>query len=857
MPSIQERLQDSLSDRYLIERELGRGGMATVFLAKDLKHDREVAIKVLHPDLSVTIGADRFEREIRVAAKLQHLHILGLYDSGEADGLLFYVMPFIEGESLRDRLDREGPLPIDDALNIVLEVADALDFAHKHGVVHRDIKPENVLLSGGHAVVADFGIASAVTEGGGQKLTQTGMAVGTPVYMAPEQSAGEKVGPTSDLYSLGCMLYEMLAGEPPFTAKTAHALMARHALESVPSIRIIRNTVPEEVEDAIFAAMAKNPADRPHTAAQFADFLGLPLGATASRRASIRATATRRIPTPSGLLAQAPAWWRRPVVVGAMAVGLLGAGVFSVWRLTAPPAVRSVAATDPMTRRIAVLYFKDLGPDGELQSIADGLTEALIRKLGEVRILSVVSRNGVRPYRGTDIKEDSISKALGAGTLIAGTVEALGTDRVRVIVKLLDRGIETGRRDQLDLAQDALLAAEDSVAVVVSNTLRGWIGDEVRLREGQAQTTNVAAWRWTNLAEKLRKDAEQAAGRDPAEAAALLVQADSLLGLAAEADKSWVEPVVRRGEVGYEHARLLDDPARQDQWLSVAKAAAEEALARDPGSAAAVALRGTIAFAEWRLNRTVDPVARTAALASARADLEQATRLDPTLASAFAQLSFVYYADKTVPVSFALDAARKAYEADAFLSYADLILDRLFWSSYDTNLFADAARWCDESRRRFPSDVRFTECQLWLLLAPNVEANIAEAWRLKARVDSLASPTDRAFESRLTQLIVGGVIGRVARATGPTGVPNRALADSANRVLIAARADRQIDARQELLGYEGVMRAQAGDIDGAISLLRRYVSVNPDHSFKVGDNVHWWYEALQNRPEFTALLARR
>src|SRR3990172_6016769 len=199
--------------------------MAVVYLARDVKHDRKVAIKVLPPELAASIGAERFEREIKLAAKLSHPHILGLYDSGEVDGLFFYVMPFIEGEALRDRLDREGQLPIEDAIQIPLEVADALGHAHKQGIVHRDIKPENVLLSEGHALVADFGIARAASESNAQKLTQTGMAVGTPVYMSPEQSVGESVGPTADLYSLGCMLYEMLAGEPPFTAKNSMALM--------------------------------------------------------------------------------------------------------------------------------------------------------------------------------------------------------------------------------------------------------------------------------------------------------------------------------------------------------------------------------------------------------------------------------------------------------------------------------------------------------------------------------------------------------------------------------------------------------------------------------------------------------
>ncbi|MEZ4587798.1 MAG: serine/threonine-protein kinase [Gemmatimonadales bacterium] len=857
MTSIQDRLQAHLADHFVIERELGRGGMATVYLATDLDQDRKVAIKVLHPDLSVTISADRFEREIKLAAQLQHPGILGLFQSGDAGGLLYYVMPFVEGESLRDRLDREGQLPLEDALGIVREVADALGFAHQQGVVHRDIKPENVLLSGGRAIVADFGIASAVTEGGGEKLTQTGMAVGTPMYMAPEQAAGEKVGPASDLYSLGCVLYETLAGDPPFSARNAHGLMARHAMEAVPSIRIVRDTVPEEVEDAIFAAMAKTPADRPQTAAEFAELLGAPLGATASRRASIRATATRRVPTQAAITARRPRpWWQRPVALGTAAAVLAASAAFTAWRL-AGASPRTVGSADPTTRRVAVLYFEDRSEGRPLQPVADGLTEALIRRLTEVRELSVVSRNGVGPYRGSDVPADSIARALGAGTVIVGTVEAVGTDRVRITTRLLDHGNETGRRDQLELPQSQLLAAEDSVAVVVSNTLREWIGDEVRLREGQARTSSLAAWSLANRAETEFKDAEQLARRDPAAAADLLARADSLFAEAAAEDRQWVDPVVQRGEAAYLHARLVADPGERARWLETAREASREALARDPRSAAALGLRGVVAFAEWNMGSTVDPVARAALLDSARGSLEQATRLDPTLASAFAQLSFVYYADKSVPVSYALDASRKAYEADAFLSYADLILNRLFWSSYDTNLFADAARWCDEGRRRFPADPRFTECQLWLLLPPNVAPDVALAWQIKARVDSLTPPADRPVASRLSQLIVGGVIGRLAKGTGSPGAPDRALADSADRVLRAARADLQLDPHQELLGYEAIMRAQSGDLDEATELLRRYVSVNPDHSFKVGDNVHWWWEGLQGRPEFQALLARR
>ena len=230
MTEVEARLRAALSDRYTIERELGRGGMATVYLAEDLKHHRHVAIKVLDPELARALGAERFLREVEVTAKLTHPHILTLIDSGEADGFLYYVMPYIEGETLRDRMNREGQLPLDDALEITKEVAAALSYAHSHDLIHRDIKPENVLLSAGEAVVADFGIARAITEAGGENLTETGMSIGTPAYMSPEQASGEqKLDGRSDVYSLGCVLYEMLAGEPPYTGPTAQSIVAKNS----------------------------------------------------------------------------------------------------------------------------------------------------------------------------------------------------------------------------------------------------------------------------------------------------------------------------------------------------------------------------------------------------------------------------------------------------------------------------------------------------------------------------------------------------------------------------------------------------------------------------------------------------
>src|SRR5881409_2264089 len=302
MPDLLAVLRDALADRYAVERELGRGGMATVFLAEDVKHRRPVAIKVLHPELAAAVGADRFLREIEIAARLQHPHILPLYDSGTAGGFLYYVMPFVEGESLRDRLEREKQLPLEDTLRIAGEVAGALAYAHSHGVVHRDIKPENVMLSGGTAVVTDFGIARAVTAAGdARQLTQTGTVIGTPAYMSPEQATGSaEIDGRSDQYSLACVVYEMLVGEPPFTGPTPQAVMARHSLDAVSPPHIVRASIPDTVEGAILRGLEKVPADRFPTAALFAEALSAP-GAAVGARRSTRATARHRPGLPRAL----------------------------------------------------------------------------------------------------------------------------------------------------------------------------------------------------------------------------------------------------------------------------------------------------------------------------------------------------------------------------------------------------------------------------------------------------------------------------------------------------------------------------------------------------------------------------
>ena len=369
MPELLDRLQQALAERYLIERVLGRGGMGTVYLAQDLRNRRPVAIKILNPDLAQSLGAERFLREIEVTANLNHPHILPLHDSGEADGFLYYVMPYVEGETLRDRLNREGQLPLDDALRITREVAAGLSHAHSRGVIHRDVKPENVLLSAGEAVVADFGIARAVTEAGEGRLTETGISIGTPAYMSPEQASGDKnLDGRSDIYALGCMLYEMLGGDAPYAAATPQAVLVKKLTEPTPRISAVRQAVPVVVEAALVKALAREPQDRYATADQFAQALTL---ATGGRRPALRWVASRlrrpSVAAPVALVIVALAWGGIRLIQHARQVRWAREAVL-------PQVRRMIAANDVWRNlvppyRLALQAETVLGQDPELAQL--------------------------------------------------------------------------------------------------------------------------------------------------------------------------------------------------------------------------------------------------------------------------------------------------------------------------------------------------------------------------------------------------------------------------------------------------------------------------------------------------------
>ena len=845
MSEILTGLQSALSDRYAIQRELGRGGMATVFLATDLKHDREVAIKVLHPELSANLGAERFDREIKFVAKLQHPNILGLFDSGSAGSLLYYVMPFVHGESLRERLNRDHMLPLDLAIHIALEVADALSYAHMLGIVHRDIKPENIMLTGDHALVADFGIARAVTAAGSsEKLTETGVAVGTPLYMSPEQAVGEQVGPTSDIYSLACMLYEMLAGHPPFAGGNARQIMARHAMDQVPSIRVVRDTVPEEVEDAIMAAMNKVPADRPQTASQFAELLGAPLGTTASRysvtgRPSSMSRRPSRAftPQPGAVTLTVRRRTLFTVVAAAGALVLVGAGA---WYFGMRGGSRGAGGgLDPT--RLAVLYFSDLSSDHSLGFVADGLTEALINQLSQVPKLSVVSKGGAGAWRDATVTLDSVGRALQAGTLVTGRVEPTDGERIRVQVWLVDgnSGADLGKRASFERPASDLIGARDSLAAQAADLIRQQLGQEVRLREQQEGTQSTAAWSLEQRAEQLLKQGESAAeAGDTATHRRSFQTADSLAALAEELDAKWADPTILRARLAYLRSRRsFDDLIAAGRWITVGLGHVERGLARSANSADALELRGNLRYWKYLLRFEQDPAKATALRGSARADLEQATRLNPAQAGAWASLSHLYYNDPSTSITDVMLAARDAYRSDAFLSNAATIVERLFYASYDLDQAVDAEHWCEEGMRRFPQESAFTICQIYQMSMRGQDPDPAKAWRLAS-----SEVLTEDYQKAEARMLVAAVLARAG------------LKDSARAVARNAAPSTEVDPTRDLYLQQAFVFTLVDDKAAAVGALKTFLAANPERRKDFTPDPGWRLRALTNEPAFKDLV---
>ncbi len=439
-PSI-DRLKSALDGLYTVDRELGRGGMATVYLAQDSKHDRTVALKVLHPELASSLGPDRFLREIKLAARLNHPHILPLFDSGEADGFLFYVMPYVEGESLRERLDRQKQLPVDEAVHHTSAIASALDYAHRQGIIHRDIKPENVMLHEGEAMVMDFGIAKALSSAGSDTLTQTGMMIGTPAYVSPEQAAGAlDLDGRSDEYSLACMLYEMLTGERPFTGATPQAVMSKRFTETAKPVRTIRPNVPENLERALSRAMSTETSDRYRTVGMFG-----------------QALQTGGVETPTDTA-------------------------------TVPQHAVSTA------KSVAVLPFVNMSNDPDNEYFADGMAEEIINALSKIQSLRVASRMQSFPFKGKNEDVAEVGRKLHVSTVLDGSVRRIG-NRLRITAQLVN--VADGYQlwtERYDRELEDVFAIQDDIAQAIVKALRVILTEGEKKAIEKGRVTNVQAY---------------------------------------------------------------------------------------------------------------------------------------------------------------------------------------------------------------------------------------------------------------------------------------------------------------------------------------------------------------------------
>jgi serine/threonine protein kinase len=817
--------------------------MATVFLARDLTRDRHVAVKVLLPELAVTLGQERFLREIEVGTALQHERIVGVLDSGHADGLLYYTMPFVNGASLRDRLNREKQLPVDDTIQIAQQVADALAYAHSKGVIHRDIKPENILLDSSGAMVADFGIARAVSVAGGETLTRTGMAVGTPTYMSPEQAMGSKdVTPESDIYSLACVVYELLAGQPPFTGPTAMALLARHSLDNVPSLKIVRGTVPDAVEDAIVRAMAKVPADRFHSATDFAAALTDDEGAARRRRDSLRAKglAAETVERPA---LESKKTKRTALIAGAVLTPLLiGAGWFAMNRGGLSPRDSRLAALKPSD--IAVLYFDDRSPDKSLQYLSDGLTEALIREIGQVKGLHVISRNGVVRFKNSSPGSDSIASALKVGTIVSGTVTGAG-DKLRVNVDLTDARSGNNTSIEIEKTKQDAFALQDSLVREVSVFLRRQVGSNVQELQGKAGTRNAQAW---DQFQRARQIAEQGdslgiAGNFTA-AAPILARADSAFAAVQALDPKWVAPTSQRAHMAHRASRYAVSARQMPALMTYIDSGlvrAEAALKLAPTDADALEARGSLHYLQWLLGVAPNASALDNLLSSAEDDLKASTTANPAQASALNTLSHLYLA--TSRTTEANLTAQTAYSTDPYLSDANKTIWRLFSSSMDLEAGTQAKRWCDEGAARFPQDFRFVECRLWLLTLRNQNPKPTADAIWKAYRDYIeANKVDKRefLEKR------GGMIAAIA-------LVQAGLGDSARAVITRSQGNESIDPGGDLIQFEMFARAQLGEKDRALALLGKYLASHPQQRAFASRDESWWLESLHNEPRYKAL----
>ena len=590
-----DNIRAALGGRYIIEREIGRGGMAHVFLAKDVQHDRDVAVKVLDHHVSQEFMAERFLREIHVTAKLIHPNIIPLLDSGRLGNVLYYVTPFAAGESLRQRINRERQLPLRDVLRITGEIADALDAAHQAGVIHRDVKPENVLLVSGHAVVCDFGVARALSVVGANTLTGIGVSIGTPAYMSPEQSAADVVDGRSDIYALGCVMYEMLAGEPPFAGTNMQRVLAQHASTPAPSIRLSRPAIPASVDLVLAKALEKAPGDRFQTAGKMRNAIDDLIEANASGSVVAQRAAPRRLSLPSlppfpSLPSMTPVRWMAMAAI----VVLVALGLY-IWRRAS--VVAAAPNAPPGSTRIAVLPMASLGADPQDRYFAAGVTDEMISTLADIAGLRVIARSSVIGYADNKKPVNEIARELGVTSVVESTCQKVG-NRFRVTVRLIDGATQEQlwKNERMANADD-LFALQREISTSVASALRVRLLPAEARRIERRPTTHADAYELFVRARILNNDRENTPGYRAA-----LDTVTTMLERAIAIDSAFAEAHAALAQAYI--ARLFrfepNSPLRQRAVDEIARA-----LALDSTVADAYHARGNLAYTResgWQLD---------------------------------------------------------------------------------------------------------------------------------------------------------------------------------------------------------------------------------------------------------------
>ncbi|MEO7363479.1 MAG: serine/threonine-protein kinase [Gemmatimonadaceae bacterium] len=830
---------------YQIEGVLGRGGMAVVYRARDMRRPRDVAVKVLRAEVAQSIGTTRFHREIAVAAGFSHPHILPLIDSGELideRGRVtpYYVMPLVDGETLHQRLVREGRLPLQVILRITREILEALQYAHAKGVLHRDIKPANILLSDGHAVVADFGISrplNALDDLGANEpaLTVTGDVIGTPNYMSPEQALGNHVvDARSDMFSVGCVMYEMIVGDRPFDTPIPQYTSTKRRHGIFEPVRNVRPDVPDEWDEVLSKALKADPADRYASAAAFLHALS-----------TLDTQETNRW----GLLGRTTPSWMRKVAIGGLAVaGVATAASMKGRATTREAAVRSPLAIASDKSRIAVLPIEQLTPDTLLNVVANGFQTDLIDELAQFPALTVISKNGVLQFRGNHASTDSIARTLNVGSVITGDVRRVG-DSVRVTVRLIDgaTGILRSTSDTTGSVKD-LLAVRSNVIRYVRDVLRNVIGIEVREGERLA-AQNSEAWELNARVQSLTaSETGLSVSLAPAQRLSRFKSADSMLMRAAALDPRWPAPLITS-------AFLLLQRAIVEEQIPAARAAsrefpsvlrldaikrADEALSRDPRSAEAIYMRGKARFELWR---TSSPRAPDSLRIAADRDLLAATTRRRDLAQAWTDLSALR--QMVGAYGAARDAAANALKADAFLRNAPVVMSRVLIASLAIGRVEEARAWCTRGRLLYPADGQFFGCDLTIAgWTGSTTAEVAKGWDLLYQAEARDSLNLLSSGWATRRLLVAAIAARAG------------LRDSALEIVQRTRTADASKLSADNTDYgEAHVRTLLGQPDLALPLIARYLSNNP--AYASGVREHPWFAALKTDPRFIAMTAVR